>query len=79
MAAFGAGIASVLLVLAFTSRALFARLRGRMMAGGSLGKTMLGTVLLVVGTAILTGVDRSIEGALVAASPDWLVEWSTWL
>jgi cytochrome c biogenesis protein CcdA len=79
MAAFGAGIASVLLVLAFTSRALFARVRGRLMAGGSRGKKLLGAVLLVVGAAILTGFDRSIEAALVAASPDWMVEWSTWL
>jgi cytochrome c biogenesis protein CcdA len=79
MAAFGAGIASVMLALAFTGRALFARLRGRLMATGKQGKRLLGTLLLVVGAAILTGLDRSIEAALVAASPDWMVEWSTWL
>jgi cytochrome c biogenesis protein CcdA len=77
MAAFGAGIASVLLVLATAGRVLFARWRGRLMGAGKQGKRVLGAVLLVVGAAILTGFDRTLESVLVAASPDWLVEWST--
>ncbi len=77
MAAFAAGIATVLLVLAFASRGLVARWRGKLMTTGKNGKIVLGVILLVIGAAILSGIDRQIEGVLVAASPDWLVEWST--
>ncbi|MBX9795694.1 MAG: cytochrome c biogenesis protein CcdA, partial [Sphingomonas sp.] len=58
-------------------RSLIARWRGRLMNTGKNGKLVLGAMLLVIGAAILTGIDRQVEGVLVAASPDWLVEWST--
>jgi len=77
MAAFGVGIASVLLVLALATRPLLARWRGRMMTAGGAGKQMLGGLLMVVGVLIFTGGDKMIEGVLVAASPDWLVDLTT--
>jgi cytochrome c-type biogenesis protein len=77
MAAFGLGIASVLLVLASATRALLARWRRRLMAAGGAGKQVLGGLLMLVGVLIFTGGDKRIEGVLVAASPDWLVDLTT--
>lgn len=77
MLAFGSGIASVLLVIAFATRGLLSRWRGRMMATGSGGKRVLGGLLVVVGLLILTGTDKMVEGAIVAASPDWLIDLTT--
>jgi cytochrome c biogenesis protein CcdA len=77
MAAFGFGIATVLLGIAFATRGLLARRRGGLIETGQRGKRILGAILLVVGILVLTGVDRIIEGVLVTASPDWLIDWST--
>ncbi len=77
MAAFGLGIASVLLVLAFATRSLLAQWRGRLMSAGGTGKRVLGGLLMVVGVLIMSGGDKVIEGALVSASPDWLVDMTT--
>ncbi|UVO53480.1 cytochrome c biogenesis CcdA family protein [Sphingomonas sp. SUN039] len=77
MFAFGLGIAAVLLLIAFTSRAVFTRWRSKLMAAGSGGKRALGGLLLVVGVMIFTGIDRILEGVLVSASPEWLTELTT--
>ena len=77
MAAFGLGIASVLLALALATRSLLARWRGRLMKAGGGGKHVLGAILMVVGVLIFTGGDKLIEGVLVTASPDWLVDLTT--
>ena len=77
MAAFGLGIASVLVVLAFATRSMMTRWRGRMMSTGNTGKRVLGGLLMVVGVLIFTGGDKILEGVLVAASPDWLVDLTT--
>lgn len=77
MAAFGLGIASVLLVLAFATHSLLAQWRGRLMSAGGTGKRVLGGLLMVVGVLIVTGGDKLIEGVLVSASPDWLVDLTT--
>ena len=51
--------------------------RGPMMATGHRGKLILGSLLVVVGVAILFGLDRVLEAAILSVSPDWLIEWST--
>ncbi len=79
MAAFGLGIATVLVGLAFATRGLLARWRGRMMKAGGRGKSVLGGVLMVVGLLVFTGGDKLMEGAIIAVSPDWLIEASTTL
>ncbi len=48
-----------------------------MMSTGQRGKHVLGGILLVVGFMILTGMDRVVEGVLVTASPNWLVDLTT--
>ncbi|MGL4312717.1 MAG: cytochrome c biogenesis CcdA family protein [Sphingomonas sp.] len=77
MAAFGLGIATVLLVLATATRSLLQRWRGRLMSAGSGGKRVLGTLLAVVGVLIITGGDHYVEGVLVSITPDWLADLTT--
>lgn len=77
MTMFGLGAALPLLLLGMLSRETMLRLRSRMMNAGSGGKTALGIGLVVIGLFILTGLDKHLESALVAASPAWLTELTT--
>lgn len=77
MAAFGTGIATVLLLIAFVARNVFARWRGRLMHAGSGGKKALGTLVLLVGVLIVTGADRSVEAAFLDHAPTWLTAITT--
>ncbi len=77
MAAFGLGIASVLMLIAVVARGTFARWRGRMMMAGGRGKAVLGILLLLIGIAILTGFDRRMEAFALDHLPDSVTAWST--
>lgn len=77
MGAFGLGIAVVLILLSLATCQFMRRWRGRMMTAGHRGKIVLGVLLMIVGLAILLGLDRMLEAAILSVSPDWLVEWST--
>lgn len=73
MLAFGVGALLPLVALALASRAITARLRGRLAAFGRRGKAILGVLLVTMGVLVLTGIDRRIEAFLLGISPDWLV------
>lgn len=77
MAVFGIGAALPLLLMGLASREAMMHWRGRLLDVGSAGKAVLGLLLIVVALLILTGLDKSIETALVAASPDWLTSLTT--
>lgn len=77
MVAFGLGTAVPLLLVGSLSRQALMRWRGRMMSAGKAGKIMLGGGALAVAALILTGTDRALEAALVAASPAWLTDLTT--
>jgi cytochrome c biogenesis protein CcdA len=77
MLAFGLGAALPLLVLGGLSRAAMLRWRGRMLQVGRAGKLLVGVVSLAVAVLIVTGLDRTLEVALVAASPAWLTALTT--
>jgi cytochrome c biogenesis protein CcdA len=77
MTAFAAGIACVLLVLAMLGRAYLTRVRSGIAKKAQRAKYLLGAMLFLVGGLILTGLDRMIEAAFVAAAPDWLVSLTT--
>ncbi|WP_232630411.1 cytochrome c biogenesis protein CcdA [Methylobacterium sp. Leaf118] len=72
MAMFGLGAALPLLVLGAVSRGLLLRLRGGLMRLGRGLKAGLGALLVATGLAVLVGLDKAIETALVDAAPDWL-------
>jgi cytochrome c biogenesis protein CcdA len=77
MVAFGFGTAIPLLIIGSLSREALSRWRGNLMGVGKIGKVALGIGALAVAAMILTGLDRTLEAALVAASPTWLVNLTT--
>lgn len=77
MIMFGIGAALPLLILGALSRETLMRWRGRLTNAGSGLKVALGVVLILTAAGILTGLDKSIEAALVEASPDWLTNLTT--
>jgi cytochrome c biogenesis protein CcdA len=77
MAAFGLGIATVLLLLGLAARSLVSRWRGRLMRAGRGGRRALGGLIVVIGLLIITGGDHLFEGLVLAASPDWLTTLTT--
>jgi cytochrome c biogenesis protein CcdA len=77
MLAFALGIASVLLVMAFATQSLLSRWRGRLMSAGTRGRRVLGGLIVVVGALIVTGLDRSLETAVLGVLPDWLTNLTT--
>lgn len=77
MSAFGIGAGVPLLLLGLLSRGAMQRWRGRLIEVGGWGKTALGLLLVLVGAMVLTGLDKTVETALVELSPDWLTELTT--
>ena len=77
MTAFGVGAATPLLLLGLLSREALMRWRSRMMAGGRMAKMALGALFVVIGVAVLAGIDKKVEAALVDASPAWLTNLTT--
>lgn len=76
MTAFGLGIATLLLIIAYAARAGFAGRRGRFLVAGKTGKIILGAILLAMGVLILTGLDRAFEGFVLSHLPPALVDLS---
>lgn len=77
MVVFGIGAALPLLLLGSLSREALMRWRERLLTAGKGARTALGAFLVVIGILILTGADKRVEAALVAASPAWLTELTT--
>lgn len=77
MAAFSLGAAGPLVLIAYGSRRLFLEKRDRLLAIGRWGKPVMGGLLLALGLAALSGLDKVIERALVQASPTWLLQLTT--
>jgi cytochrome c-type biogenesis protein len=77
MLAFGLGAGLTLALLGLATRETMMRWRERLLAAGRTGKLAMGAVLIATGMLILTGADKAIETALVAASPAWLNELTT--
>ncbi|MCB1496896.1 MAG: cytochrome c biogenesis protein CcdA [Bauldia sp.] len=77
MLIFGIGAAVPLASLGLVSREVLSGWRSRMARAGRGIRMFLGITLIVVGAAVLTGLDKTIETALVDASPDWLTNLTT--
>lgn len=77
MAIFGVGAGLPLALLGMLSREALQHWRGRLLSTGSLGKAVLGWLLVALGLLILTGLDKRLETLLVEISPAWLTELTT--
>ena len=77
MILFGLGAALPLLILGSLGREFLMRARDKMLTGSGRAKSALGLVLVLVGGAILSGFDKSLEAIAVNASPEWLTKLTT--
>jgi cytochrome c-type biogenesis protein len=77
MFVFGLGAALPLLALGVLSREAVVRWRHRLASAGHGIKAALGAVFVATGVLVLTGLDKSVETALVEASPQWLTDLTT--
>jgi cytochrome c-type biogenesis protein len=77
MTMFGIGAGLPMMLLGLVSRARLARMRDWMLSAGRNGKVALGLLFVVVGIAIVTGLDKRLETVLVDASPAWLTALTT--
>lgn len=76
MVIFALGAMTVVLGLSFGSRELVMRRRDGLMKFAKHSKLIMGIALVVVGTGILFGIDKMIEGALLSILPEWLIQLS---
>lgn len=72
MLAFGIGAAAPLMLLGLASREALMRWRGGLAAAGRAAKAAMGVVLVALGLLVLSGLDKTVEAAVVASAPDWL-------
>ena len=73
MLAFGVGVSTVLMGLAYGSREILNARRERLAAWMPWTRPVMGAALLLVGAAIFFHVDRMIESRLLDLMPDWLI------
>ena len=76
MLAFGIGVSTVLLALAYGSREILNARRERLMSWMPWAKPVMGATLLVVGVSIFFHLDRMIESRLLDLMPGWLIDFS---
>jgi len=70
-------VAVPLLALAYGSREALKTRREFFARIARAARPALGAILLAAGLLVLTGFDRSVEGAFVAHMPEWLVSITT--
>ena len=77
MAVFGLGAGLPLVALGALSRASLTRGRKRLDAVGRVAKVVAGVLFVLFGILVLSGLDRTLETALLALSPAWLTAFTT--
>lgn len=77
MGIFGLGAALPIVILGLLSREAMLRAKLKLQGAGGIGKMILGTFLIIVSLAILSGQDKRVEEFLTKHSPAWLTELTT--
>ncbi|WP_442298990.1 cytochrome c biogenesis CcdA family protein [Terriglobus sp. 2YAB30_2] len=77
MTLFSFGAALPIVILAYVSRSAMLSVRGKLQYAGRIGKLALGSAMLLIAIATLSGRDRQAEGWLVQHSPPWLTTLTT--
>jgi cytochrome c-type biogenesis protein len=75
MTVYALGAAGALIGLGYAAGRVASK--ARLAWAGAGGRVALGAAFLIIGTAVLTGLDHQIEAVLVAAMPDWLTAFAT--
>lgn len=76
MVAFALGLGTVVLALGYGARGLLTRNRAGMQRIAHVAKPVLGGAFVLVGLALLTGLNHPIEGWLLSITPPWLQDLS---
>lgn len=77
MGIFGLGAALPVVALAYVSRGVMTKMRGKLMQAGKTGKAILGVIMIGLAIMILSGADKPVETWLVEQSPAWLTNLTT--
>jgi len=77
MLAFGLGAATVLIALAYGSRAAIVGRRDLLLSAAAWIKPTAGALFVAIGVVVLLGLDKTIESALLDHLPDWLTDLTT--
>jgi cytochrome c biogenesis protein CcdA len=75
--AFGLGAAAPVVGLAYGSRRALNSRRAALARIGRIATPVMGVLLLAVALLVLSGLDKRVEAALLAVTPDWLVALTT--
>ncbi|MEY4982459.1 MAG: hypothetical protein RIR62_725 [Pseudomonadota bacterium] len=76
MAAFAAGVATLILAAAYGLRGWLRRNMARMVALSARARPVMGGVFIAVGVALFLGVNHMLEAAALRILPAWLVDLS---
>src|SRR5258708_23732705 len=71
---FSVGAALPIVILGYISRSAMMSVRGRLLQAGRAGKVALGSAMLLIAIATISGRDRQAEAWLVNHSPAWLTD-----
>ncbi len=77
MGLFSIGAALPIVILGFISRSAMMSVRGRLLQVGRAGKVAVGSAMLLIAIATISGSDRQAEIWLVNHSPPWLTRLTT--
>jgi cytochrome c biogenesis protein CcdA len=77
LALFGLGAALPLVSVGYLSRSTLGRLRAWVLTHGARAQQVMGALLALVGTLVLTGADKMLEAALNAWLPSWWLSLTT--
>ncbi len=77
LALFGLGAALPLVSVGYLSRSTLGRLRAWVLTHGARAQQLMGALLALVGTLVLTGADKALEGALNRWLPSWWLSLTT--
>lgn len=77
MAAYGLGIATLMMALAYGGRAALARRKGRLQAFAPMALRIFAITSIALGVILLTHAHIWLESWLVGIMPDWLLNLST--
>jgi cytochrome c-type biogenesis protein len=72
MGLFSVGASLPIVILGYISRLAMMSVRGRLLQAGRAGKVALGSAMLLIAIATISGRDRQAEAWLVNRSPAWL-------
>jgi cytochrome c-type biogenesis protein len=76
MAAFAAGVCTLILTAAYGLRGWMKRNMARMVALSARARRVMGWVFIIVGTALFLGLNHILDAAILRILPTWLVDLS---